>query len=400
MTNQEFLARAAATTADLAAAGKLNPEQAEKFVHYVIDLSILKDIVRIVPVKGEKFEIDKIGVHRRVAMAAKEAVAPLRRRGVSHSKVPITPSDMIVPFEISDKYKRFNIEGADVEDTVIQMMAAQYANDMDELALDGNTIGPARIQEDIFEGGSTTQYIKDEYMALQNGFLKLAEGGQTVDAANAVLDAEVFNDAILAMPVKYRKNKALLKWLISPDHEQGYRKEYGSRQTAGADVAINSDVNLKPFGTEMLGVPMLERSPFYVENTVANTNGTSLTALSFKPITELVLTATDIDGENPITPYVLATDYTEDLTNGTWIRLGGGVIPSGGTIKATYRTAGRMLLCNPQNLIIGVGLEIAIEKDRNIWSRMNEFAIHGSLGTAVENADAIVLVTNIKDPAA
>ena len=208
MSNQEFLERAAATTADIASAGKLNPEQADKFVDYVIDLSILKDIVRIVKVSGEKFEIDKIGVHTRVAMAAKEGVAPRRRRGVSHSKVAVTPSDIIVPFEISDKYKRYNIEKEDVEDHVIRMMAAQYANDVDELALDANTIGPARLESDLFSDGDSTKYIKDEYMACQDGFLLLAESGTTVDAANADLDPEVFNDAVLGMPVSTGKTRS------------------------------------------------------------------------------------------------------------------------------------------------------------------------------------------------
>lgn len=397
MTNEEFMERAAITTEQMAAAGKLNPEQRKKFVDYVIDLSSLKDFVRMQGVEGEKFEIDKVGVHQRVAMAAHEAVAPHRRRGVTHSKIQIVPSDLIVPFELSYKYRRFNIEKEQVEDHVIRMMAAQFANDIDELALDGNTLGPARVEEDLFEGGSTTQYIKDSFIGLQDGFLKLAEDGQTVDGANADIDADIFNDAILGMPVKYRKNKTFIKWMISPDHEQAYRKDYGSRLTGGGDVALNSEKNLTPFGIEMLPIPMLEKTPIYVENSVANTDGSTATSLTYKPITDLVLTSTDLTGTNPVTPYVLDTDYSQDLTNGTWTRLGGS-IGSGATVKATYRTAGRMLLCNPQNLVIGIGFDISIEKDKNIFSRMHEYAIHGSVGIAIENADSVVLVTNIKDP--
>lgn len=286
-----------------------------------------------------------------------------------------------------------------MEDHIIKMMARQFANDLDELALDGNTLGPARLESDLFLGGSSTLYIKDAYIGLQQGFLKLAESGNVVDAENAAIGPTLFNKTLLSMPTKFRKNKALIKYLLSPDHEQGYRKAIGDRATASGDRALESQANLTPFGVEMMPVPMLDKDPYYAENSVANTDGTTATQLTHEPITDLVLTPTTL-GDTPEAAYTLGVDYTQDLTNGTWTRLAGQAIGSGATIKATYKTAGKLMLTSPKNLVIGIGLDITIERDRNIYKKVNEYAIHAAVAVAIEEATAIVLLKNIQDPLA
>ncbi len=399
MTNQEFLERAAITTADIAAAGKLNPEQADKFVDYVFDESVLKGMVRMERFTNQEKHIDKIGVGRRVAVAKHEAVDPGIRRGVSTSRIVLHPVDVMVPFEIGDKFRQYNIEGDAVEDTIIRMMANQLANDLDELFLGGLTVGPAVIEDDIIDGGSTTSYVKDSYLALFNGFLKAAEGANVVDGENAPADLPLFNKMILAMPNKFRRNRALLRYLASPDHEQGYRAKMAQRGTTAGDEAMQSEKPVTPFGIGLMPVPLLERNPLYAEDSTANTDGTTPTQLAYEPISDLALLPTTI-GNNPIPPYVegAGNDYTEDLTDGAWTRLAGN-IGSGQIVRATYRTRGKMLLTNPMNLIIAMNVEdVKLERDRNIYKGMNEFALTVSVDVAIENVDALVMATNIADP--
>lgn len=399
MTNQEFAERAAITTDKLVAAGKLNPEQANKFVDYVYDLSVLRNMVRLERFTPDELQIDKIGVGSRVAVPKAEAVDPAIRRSISTSRVSLTPVDIMVPFEIGDRFKRFNIEGDDVEDHIIRMMAAQLANDLDILWLGGLAVGPAVLQSEILDDGSSTQYVKDSYLALFNGFLKLAESGNVVDMGNAAIGASVYNKALLGLPVKYRRRRDQLKYMLSPDHEQAYREGVSGRATPLGDNALQSQQNLTPFGIELMPVPLLERNPLYAENSVANTDGTTPTALTYKPISDLVIVPTTI-AATPIDAYVegAGNDYTEDLTNGEWTRLTGGNIGSGATVRTTYRSRGKMMLTDPRNLIIGLGLDITIERDRNIFRGVNEFAITVSVAAQIENVDAVVLATNIADP--
>lgn len=398
LTTQEFMKRALITSDELAAAGMLNPIQADRFIDFVFDLSALKGIVRQERFTRNEMDIDKIALGDRVMVPAEEGVDPGIRVGVSHSKVVLQPRDMMVPFEISDRYRRTNLEQDKVEDHIVEMMATQTSNNTDLAWLDSNTVGPAIVESDYPGGGSTTDFRLDSTHSLFDGLLKIAEGGNVVDAGNAALSGTVFNKALLAMPVKYRRDRRLLKYLISPDHEQGYRQVVSQRSTPAGDNALQSQMNLTPFGVELVPVPMLERNPFYTENSVANTDGTTATALSHRPISELTLHNTTL-GKVPETPFVLATDYNQDLTLGTWTRLGGGVIGSGATVKATYRTRGKMILTDPSNIVTAMQSDnIRIEKQRNMYKGMDEFVITVSIDVKIINLAALVLVTNIADP--
>ncbi len=399
MDNREFLKRAEIMVGDIAAVGKLSVEQTNKFIDYIFDLSVWKGLCRQVRFASDQYYINKIGIGNRVAWPAQEGVDPGFRRGVSTSRVTLTPKDIVVPFEISDRFVRYNIEGDSVENHVIRMMATQLANDIDILFTDGNTVGPGRIETEIFDEGSATQYRLDRLLAQMDGFLKLGEGGSTYDASNAALSGSLFNKTLLQLPVKFRRNKKNLKFLLSPDHEQGYRELMSQRGTPLGDSALQSPQNLTPFGVDLIPVPNLEPNPLYVENSIANNDGTTPTSLTYAPHDNLALLPTTL-GDNLATKFVVGggNDYSEVEASGTWTRLAGN-IGSLDTVKATYNTKGKMLLTDPMNLIYAIGLEIFIEKDRNIMRRMNEYAIHTSIACEIENVDAVAMLYNIADPA-
>ena len=65
MTNEELLQKAITAAEALATHGKLQPAQADKFLDYVINESVMKNNVRVVRFRNEKLEIDKIGINKR-----------------------------------------------------------------------------------------------------------------------------------------------------------------------------------------------------------------------------------------------------------------------------------------------------------------------------------------------
>jgi hypothetical protein len=402
MTNQELIQKATITTAAMASAGKLNAKQANRFVDYVEDESMMKDIVRIERFTNEEMFIEKLGVGRRVAVPKAEAADPQVRYGISTSKVTLAPVEIMVPFEIGDLVKKRNIEGKNLEDHIIKLMAKSLANNLEELHWLGNTNGPAVLQNEIIPGGSDTLYRKDTYLALYNGWLKAAEAGHIVNAQGADISLAIFGRMLRAMPRKFKRNKGLLKWLLSSNHEQHYREGLAGRQTPMGDAAVNSKDSPNPFGVSMLPVGLLPEDPLYSEDSVANADGTTPTALTYGPITDLVLTTQTLD-KQPEAKYVVGAgnDYTQDLAAGTWTRLTGGNIGSGATIKATYNSAGKIILTNPKNMIIAIGLDnLRIERDRNIYKTVNEFAITADAFCTFEETDAVVLATNVAVPAA
>lgn len=398
MTNQELIEKATITTSNLANAGLLNAEQANKFIDYVIDeTSDAVKKARVVRFKASQRLIEKLNVANRVAVPKAEAADPGIRRGVSSSKVTLEHHEIMVPFEVGDIVKEENIEGDAIEEHIIKMMATRLGNNIEELYWDGNTTGPAQTEEFMLEGGSGSLYVLDSYLGMFNGWLKNADSGHIVDAAGAPMSPALISRALNAMPNKFKKNKANLKFYLSWDHEQAYRERVSTRATGQGDDALRSQGNVPAFGIELMPVSLLQAEPQVVEDVVANSDGTTASALAYAPVTNLVITPTTL-GANPLAAYIEDTDYTVDEEAGTWIRDGGGAIPSGGTVKCTYNAAGQMLLTTQNNLIVAIGRDIRIERQRNIFKGVNEFAITAKIFCIFEETDAVVKVQNIAVP--
>jgi len=401
VSNEELVRKAVVTADAIALAGRLNPQQAEKFIDYVVDLSGLKNNARIVRIKTD-WEIDKIGVGKRVAMPKTEAVAPSGRRGVTTSKVTLTPKTIVVPFEIGDEFREENIEGDDVEDTIIRMMAAQLANDMEELYVNGDTLGRASLQGDIIDGGSATQYVLDTYLQLFDGWLKKARSGNVYNAAGANIGPSTVSGMIRAMPQKFRRDYSKLRMLLAPDLEQLFRERTASRATAAGDAALSSRSPLTPYGLEMAPFPLWPFNPKITEHLVLPT--TTAVSCLFAPIvsaSEVVfdMTGDTLTGDTPRTPLVEGTDYDMDYTNGTIARNAGGSLGDGDTVKITYSAQPQVVLTHFMNLIVGIGREIRIEKDRDIFKGVNQYAITTKIACDFEELTALVFGKNFGETA-
>jgi hypothetical protein len=392
ITNEE-LQKSVITADALAAAGKLNPVQSDRFIDYVIDETVLAGNARTVRFRNEDLDIDKIGVGARVAVPKSEASDPGLRRGVNHSKITLTPREIMIPWEIGDNYKEHNIEGASVEDHIMRMMATQGANDLEGGYINGNKLGPAVIENDIKPGGSETDYIKDSFLGLWNGWSELGEGGNVLDAGGANIGLSVFSQMIRQLPTKFRRNKNNLRWFMSPDLWQIYLEKLSTRTGALGDATAGGASHM-PFGIKAVPVPLWDFTPEVVEH--VQLNGTTPTALKNKNIvssSESVLPVTL--GSTPTTAYLITTDYVIDYVAGTIARDGGGAIGDGDTVKVTYEAPPQMILTHMNNFIVAIGRDIRIEKDRDIYKGVDQFAITMKADVQFEEATAIVKAKNI-----
>lgn len=402
MTNEELIKQAVETiqkslisSTDLASAGAMNPEQVDRFVDYVIDVTELKNNIRVVKFRPESMYIDKIGVGRRVSMLATEASSPSMRRGVNTSRITLTPVEVMTPFEISYNFLEINIEGESVEQHIVRMMSTQTANDLEEQMINGDTLGHARLEDDLKDSGSTTEYIKDSFIAAYDGWLRLADNGNIYDANGADISLTVFSRMLLNLPVKFRRNRKDMRFLVSLDHEQLYMEKLASRATAAGDDAIEG-VGRKPFGVPLVGVPLLESEPLVVEHFTVGAAPATVN-LRYAPIaTDVVVTVQDL-GAIPVTPYVegAGNDYTVDTTNGTVTTVVGGALNAGGNIKVTYQSRGQLLFTNFMNLILAIGRDMTLKRDEDIFKRVNQFALTTKIDVEIEEATALVKGINV-----
>jgi hypothetical protein len=271
------------------------------------------------------------------------------------------------------------------------MMATQTANDMEELYVNGDKLGPAQLESDILDGGSSTGYVKDTYLALQDGWQMLADGGHIVDAAGANIGLSLFSKAIRAMPTKFRRNKSMLRWFMSPDLWQIYLEKLSTRATALGDQAAGGGGH-GPFGIPAVPVPLWDFLPLVVEHITLDTGNP--VALKNGPVTNVVVHATGLGG-TPSAPYVEGTDYTLDAAAGTVTYKAGGALGPTDTVKVTYKANPQLILTHQNNFVVGIGRDVRIEKDRDIFKGVNQYAITAKVAVEYEELDALVKVRNI-----
>jgi len=399
MTNEqivEILVKKGIITADaLAGAGKLNPKQADRFLDYVFDLSKLKNIARMVKFSPESMEIDRIGIGDRVAWPKALAKAPQVRQGVSHSKIALTPVEVIVPFEIGQVYKEINIEGDKVEDHIVQLFAKQFNNNLEQMYIRADTLGEAVLEGDLIDGGSTTGYIKDPLMALITGWLRRADASNLVDNGGVNVSDSTFGAMLRALPEKYKRDLDQMVFLAPSNLEQLYRERTGTRATPAGDEARSSRGRLTPYGVTLDTIPLMQFYPTIVEH-LTMPGGATPVSLRYNPVLagSDVVTLQTLD-LTPTLPYTGGgVDYTFDDVNGT-------ITPAaalfGANVKVTYQAFPQVLLTVLNNLIVGIGRDITVERARDIYSLTDQWVMHAKVAVQIENDEAIVKAHSIGD---
>lgn len=180
--------------------GLLKPDQANQFIDYMWDTTVLASQVRTIRMRADTQELDRIGVGQRLIRAAVEAVDTGENQGVYFSKISMTTKKIRLDWELSVESLEDNLEGEALEDHIARMMATQAGIDLEDLAINGDT-------------DSTDKTLK-----IFDGWRKLALEGTTDGAAHIVdnggegLTAAAANAALKAMPRKFMQRRNQLKF--------------------------------------------------------------------------------------------------------------------------------------------------------------------------------------------
>ena len=203
--------------------GILLPEQARRFIDYVWDATVLAKDGRRVTMRANTMELEKVNVGERVIRAAAQASNDYTNAGATFSKVELTTKKIRLDWEVSTEALEDNIEGAALEDHLVRLMTNAFANDIEDLAINGD--------------GTT-----GDFLSIMEGFVHktTAAGSGAHEAAVTVTDnawtPEVMQDIILAMPRKYRAIKNNLKFYAGTDAFQGIVKNNGTLADAIAEA--------------------------------------------------------------------------------------------------------------------------------------------------------------------
>ena len=201
--------------------GILLPEQARRFIDYVWDATVLAKDGRRVTMRANTMELEKVNVGERVIRAAAQAQPTFENAGATFSKVELTTKKIRLDWEVSTEALEDNIEGAALEDHLVRLMTNAFANDIEDLAINGD--------------GST-----GDFLSIMEGFVSKVTDGDSHEAVVTVADnawtPTVMQDIILAMPRKYRAIKNNLKFYAGTDAFQGIVKHNGTLADAVAEA--------------------------------------------------------------------------------------------------------------------------------------------------------------------
>src|SRR5688500_1520010 len=192
MTRREALAKATVTTTD-AAAGLLDPTQSRAFIRTLKDKGVLSQRMRQEVRTASAGEINKVATGSRIIRGATENADDGYRAGATFPVVNFQTAKVRLPWEVTEDVFHENIEGQGFESTLTDEMTEQFALDMEDLEVNGDT---ADVSADA------------PFLTINNGIIKLVAtanvAGRQVNAASAALSKAHLFDALFALPNKYR----------------------------------------------------------------------------------------------------------------------------------------------------------------------------------------------------
>ena len=197
---------ASGDAANLSGAGLLYPDQANRFLDYMWDATILAKAARTIRMRSNTTEIDRVSVGQRIMTVASEdnpreytgidntGASTITNAAATFSKVSLTTRKLRLDWELSSESLEDNVEGADLEDHIARLMATQAGNDIEDVLINGI--------------GSSTGLL-----SAFKGFRQLAiDNSHVVDAQGVGLDKAVFNLAIKTLPRKYKHRRNQLRF--------------------------------------------------------------------------------------------------------------------------------------------------------------------------------------------
>lgn len=196
--------------------GLLTPQQSGTFIDYMWDATVLGSQVRKIRMRANEVELDRISVGERLVRLATEAVDDGVNPAVAFTKVSLGTVKLRLDWELSSESLEDGLEGEALEDHIARLMASQAANDLEDLAINGDTVG----------------HTNDALLKSFDGWRKrLFYGGSVLDASSislpdgsgtGELHRGTFNAALRAMPRRFMDRRGGLRFFTATGLLQDY----------------------------------------------------------------------------------------------------------------------------------------------------------------------------------
>lgn len=322
--------------------GLLTPAQSGTFIDYMWDATTLGAQVRTIAMAADEVELDRMAIGERLVRVATEAVDDGVNAAVAFSKVSLGTVKFRMDWELSSESLEDGLEGEALEDHIARLMAAQAANDLEDLAINGDTQG----------------HQGDALLKGFDGWRKrLFFGGTVLDAnsitlpdgtADSGLHRGTFNSALRAMPRKFMGRRGALRFYTAAGLLQDYM--YSAQFVESLQGGFATGQGAQP----------------------GSANDNPGPNAGWSPTSPYGVRASEV----PLFP-----EYDVDL--------------DGSGVGTTTGKGSDLWLVDPKNLIWGVRRQIQVFREFKPKKDAIEYTMYTRVGANVENPQASVVVKNV-----
>jgi hypothetical protein len=338
-----------ADTSTLSGNGLLYPDQANRFLDYMWDATILAKAARTIRMRSNTTEIDRVAVNQRIMTVAQEdnprdyaqgtGAGGFTGQNATFAKISLTTRKLRLDWELSAEALEDNIEGPDLEDHIARLMATQAGNDIEDVLINGTGTGTGLL-------------------SAFKGFRQIAlDNAHVLDAGGYGLDKAVFNAAIKQLPRKYKQRRNQLRFFAGTNLVQDYLY----------NLTAMSQTGFTPF----------DIASSVIRGDVAANDG----------------------GPGTVTPFAFGIPVINvPLIDETSRQIGyiGGAQSNLGAASANFGLFnGDVHLTFPQNFIIGIKRDVVVYRLFQPKKDTIEYTLFIRVGCQLENYDAHVIVKNI-----
>lgn len=326
--------------------GLLNADQSNAFIDYMWDATTLGKTVRQIRMNSNTRDIDKMDLGTRITRHASEGVDDSVNAVPTFSKIQVTTEKIRLDWELTKETLEDSIEGPNFEDHLARLMATQLGNDLEDLAMNGDTA----------TASSDPDYA---FLKTFDGYHTLATTGgraTVIDNSGGYVDRDVFNNLFKTLPRKYKARRDQLRFWTSSGLVQDYYYYLGTR-TEESGIA---ETQLHP------GNPAVEP---------AGSPGATAFRPFGIPLVEIPLQLEDLTG-----------DYAT----------GDAVDDGDGAADPTQDYHGYVELTHPNNRIWAVKREVEVYREFKPKKDAIEYTVYTRQGVQIDNEEAYIHCKNVR----
>ena len=213
--------------------GRLNPQQASKFISYMVDnTAFLKD-TRLERMSAPEKQLDFLLIGSRLLRKATEALGPDELAGVNITRKELRSVKVRLAADITTEFDEDNIEGVSGRDRIARELAQQFGNDIADLMLNGDTAATG-------EGAS--------FLTIGDGIIKQAKTSADTHKfrlSGTDYKGTIFPGMLELMPNQFKRDRRNMRFYCSSSAADKYIMSLADRNTPLGDAIYTGKVPMQ-----------------------------------------------------------------------------------------------------------------------------------------------------------